>query len=323
MADQETQVVVIGGGPGGYAAAFHSADLGMETTLIDVRERPGGVCLFVGCIPSKTLLYAADLIQDAKEAKQFGLEFPPPKINVDVLRAFKDKVVFRLTSGLSDVAKLRKVRYIRAKATFEDSNTLRLEGDDAPSRLRFKHAVVATGSVPTPLPGNKLQSSRLMDSSGALALQDVPEKLLVIGGGYIGLELGSVYAALGSRVTVVELLDGLLPGVDRDLVRPLDKRIRELFAGVHLKTKVVGMKEVDKGLEVDFEGDIEPKSRSSTVCWSPSAENRTPRQWVSKRPGLKSTRKVSSGSIVSVGQPTHQFSPSVTSPVSPCSLIKQ
>ncbi len=261
MADQETQIVVIGGGPGGYAAAFHSADLGMETTLVDVRERPGGVCLFVGCIPSKTLLYAADLIQDAREAKLLGLDFGPPKIDVDALRAFKDKVVFKLTSGLSDVAKLRKVRYIQAKATFEDSNTLRLEGGDAPSRLRFKHAVLATGSVPIPLPGNKLQSRRLMDSSGALALEDVPEKLLVIGGGYIGLELGSVYAALGSRVTVVELLDGLLPGVDRDLVRPLDKRIRELFAGVHVKTKVVGMKEVDKGLEVDFDGEIEPKKQ--------------------------------------------------------------
>jgi len=260
MADQETQVVVIGGGPGGYAAAFHSADLGMETTLVDVRERPGGVCLFVGCIPSKTLLYAADLIQDAREAEQLGLTFAAPKINLDKLRAFKDQVIFKLTSGLSDIAKLRKVRYIRAKATFEDSNTLRLEGDGG-SRLRFKHAIVATGSVPTPLSGISLQSPRLLDSTGALALEDIPSKLLVIGGGYIGLELGSVYATLGTQVTVVELLDGLLPGVDRDLVRPLDKRIRELFSGVHLKAKVVGIREADKGLEVDFEGEIEPKKQ--------------------------------------------------------------
>ncbi|HXK61377.1 MAG TPA: dihydrolipoyl dehydrogenase [Acidobacteriota bacterium] len=260
MADQETQVVVVGGGPGGYAAAFHSADLGMETTLIDVRERPGGVCLFVGCIPSKTLLHVADIIQDAREAGQFGLDFAPPKIDIDKLRGFKDQVVYKLTSGLSELAKVRKVRYIRAKATFEDSHTLRLEGSGT-SRLRFQHAVLATGSVPTPLPGNTVESPRLMDSTAALDLKDVPSKLLVIGAGYIGLELGSVYATLGSQVTLVELLDGLLPGVDRDLVRPLEKRVRELFAGVHLKTKVVGMREVDKGLEVEFEGEIEPKKQ--------------------------------------------------------------
>jgi dihydrolipoamide dehydrogenase len=259
MADQETDVVVIGAGPGGYAAAFHCADLGIQTTLIDLRERPGGVCLFVGCIPSKTLLSAADLLQEAREAGQYGIDFGEPSIAVDRLREFKEKVVTRLTSGLSDIARLRKVRYIQAKATFEDSNTLSFEGAES-GRIRFKHAILATGSAPTKLPGlGDIGGSRLMDSTGALALEEVPSTLLVIGGGYIGLELGSVYAALGSKVTVVELMDGLLPGVDRDLVRPLDKRIRHLFASVHLKTKVVGVRETEEGLEVDFEGDIEPK----------------------------------------------------------------
>jgi len=261
MADQETDVVVVGAGPGGYAAAFHSADLGMQTTMVDTRERPGGVCLFVGCIPSKTLLSAADLLQDAEEADQFGIKFGKPEIQLDKLRQFKEKVVDKLTSGLSDIARLRKVQFIQARATFESSNTLLLEGN-GPSRLRFKHAVLATGSVPMTLPGIDLKSPRLMDSTGALALEDVPASLLVVGGGYIGLELGSVYAALGSKVTVVELLDGLLPGVDRDLVRPLDKRVRKLFAGVHLKTKVVGIREVKEGLEVEFDGDINPKRQT-------------------------------------------------------------
>jgi dihydrolipoamide dehydrogenase len=261
MADQDTDVVVVGAGPGGYAAAFRSADLGMRTALIDTRERPGGVCLFVGCIPSKTLLSAADLLQDAQEAEQLGIKFAKPEIQLDKLREFKDKVVHKLTSGLSDIAKHRKVDFIQARATFEDSSTVRLEGSRGPSRLRFKHAVIATGSIPATLPGIELKSARLMDSTGALALEDLPASLLVVGGGYIGLELGSVYAALGSKVTVVELLDGLLPGVDRDLVRPLDKRVRNLFAGVHLKTKVVGLREVKGGLEVDFDGDIEPKKQ--------------------------------------------------------------
>jgi dihydrolipoamide dehydrogenase len=260
MADQETEVVVIGAGPGGYAAAFHSADLGMQTTLIDVREKPGGVCLFEGCIPSKTLLSAADLLQEAQEAGQYGIDFGEPRIDLDRLREFKEKVVTRLTSGLSDIARLRKVRYIRAKATFEDSNTLSYQGEET-GRIRFKHAIVATGSAPASLPGLDLDSPRIMDSTGALALDEIPSTLLVVGGGYIGLELGSVYAALGCKVTLVELMDGLLPGVDRDLVRPLDKRVRHLFAAVQVKTKVVGMREANEGLEVDFDGEIEPKKQ--------------------------------------------------------------
>ncbi len=306
MADQEREVVIVGGGPGGYVAAFHSADLGLQTTLIDVRERPGGVCLFVGCIPSKTLLSIADLIEDAQEAAEHGITFKKPKIELDKVRAWKESVVNKLTGGLAEIAKHRKVEYIRARARFKDSNTLELEGD-GPATLRFKHAVLASGSRPAPLPGVKIDSPLVMDSTEALALDELPETMLVIGGGYIGLELGSVYAALGSRVTVVELMDGLLPGVDRDLVRPLDKRIRELMAGVHLKTKVTGMKEVQGGIQVDFEGEIENKRQVFqrvlvSVGRKPNSENL----------GLESTRvEVDSKGFVKIDRQCRTGDPSI------------
>jgi dihydrolipoamide dehydrogenase len=251
-AGKKTDLIIVGGGPGGYTAAFRAADLGMRTTLVDVRERPGGVCLFVGCIPSKALLHAAAVVNESRRAAEFGVTFKKPAIDVDKLREWKDSVVNRLTGGVSELAKRRGVEFIRGQARFLDSENVEIEGSG--QKIRFKHAIVATGSRSMELPGMETKSSRLMNSTGALALEDVPDSLLVVGGGYIGLELGTVYAALGSRVTVVEMTEGLLPGVDRDLVRPLEKSIRSEFEEVYLETKVVGIKEKGKGLEVSLEG---------------------------------------------------------------------
>lgn len=248
----ETDVVVIGAGPGGYAAAFQAADSGLKTTLVDRRERPGGVCLYVGCIPSKALLHVAQLLNDAKHAKQFGIHFGDPEIDLEALRAWKGEVVDKFTGGLAQLADLRGVEFVRGRATFEDSTTLGLE-DSEVSRIKFKYAIVATGSRPLGIPGIEIESDRVVNSTGALELQEVPEKLLVVGGGYIGLELGTVYASLGSKVTVVEMTGGLLPGVDLDLVRPLARRVAGLFESIRLKTKVVALEEAKECIEVTLE----------------------------------------------------------------------
>jgi len=229
---KEFQLVIIGGGPGGYAAAFHAAELGMQVALIDKDPTLGGVCLNRGCIPSKALLHVAKLIHEAEEADNWGIKFNKPKITVKKLREWKGSVVSRLTGGLAELAKRRKVEVIRAKAFFDDSRTVKLEyeeGIEGPEYIQYEHAILATGSVPT-MPGLfKLDDDRVMDSTGALELEKVPKSLLVIGGGYIGLEMGTVYHALGSKVTVVELTGGLLPGCDRDLVRPLQKSLESKF----------------------------------------------------------------------------------------------
>jgi len=250
----ETDVVVIGGGPGGYSAAFHCADLGLKTALVDLRERPGGVCLNIGCIPSKALLHAAELITEARHARDFGLKFSEPEIDVDRLRDWKNRIVSQLTGGLGQLAKARGVKYIQGRARFLDAGSLAVDSAEI-GRVTFKRAILATGSRPSRVPGLDLESDRFMDSTGALELHDVPRSMLVVGGGYIGLELGTVYAALGTRITVVEMLDGLLPGADRDLVRPLAKRLAKEFSAIHLKTRVVGVQETDAGIEVKFEGD--------------------------------------------------------------------
>ncbi len=247
----ETDLVVVGGGPGGYAAAFLAADKGMRVTLLDGRERPGGTCLHVGCIPSKALLHAAKLVTDLREAAEWGIEVGPPKINLDKLRGQGAKIVDTLSKNLVELCKRRKVEYLQTTGTFVDSQTVRL-GDG--SQRRFKHAIVATGSTPVVPPALKLESPRVMDSTAALKLEDVPKSLLVVGGGYIGLEMGYVYAALGSKVTIVELLDGLLPGVDRELVRPLHNRLNTLFHKIHLGTKVAKLAEAGKGIRVTLEG---------------------------------------------------------------------
>lgn len=272
----ETEVVVIGGGPGGYVAAFHAADLGLEVTLIDLRENPGGACLHVGCIPSKALLHAAQVIEEARHAGQFGLHFQEPEIKLEELREWKEKIVGQLTGGLSQLSKKRGIHYVQGRARFESDSKLSIE-ESATGEVRFQKAIIATGSRPSQIPGITLDSERVLDSTSALDLPEVPGKLLVVGGGYIGLELGSVYAALGSKVTVVELLDGLLPGCDRDLVKPLERKIRSEFEAVHTGTRVVSMKETKKEIQVEFKGDLEGKQGFDRVLVSvgrtPNSEN--------------------------------------------------
>src|SRR5579863_10258378 len=214
---QSLNIAVVGAGPGGYAAAFLAADLGMTVTLIDPEVNPGGVCLYRGCIPSKALLHVAKLLEESHQAKDWGIEFSAPRIDVARLRSWKEGVVKKLTGGLGVLSKQRKVKYVQGRAEFENSTTLRVsKADGSQESLSFDRIVIATGSRPAIVPTLKLDTPRMMDSTGALNLEDIPKTLLVVGGGYIGLELGSVYAALGTRVTVVEMLPGLLPGADRD-----------------------------------------------------------------------------------------------------------
>ncbi|MBV9864383.1 MAG: dihydrolipoyl dehydrogenase [Abitibacteriaceae bacterium] len=249
-----TQLAVIGGGPGGYAAAFFAADMGLEVTLIDLEVNPGGVCLYRGCIPSKTLLHAAKVLTEAREASHFGIEFSKPKIDLEKLRGWELGVVQKMTGGLGELTRLRKVRYIQGRARFVNPTTVEIQaaaGDT--QRLTFDHAILATGSRPAKVPGLSIDSPRVMDSTGALMLPDVPKSLLVIGGGYIGLELGTVYNALGSAVTVVEMTGGLLPGADRDLVRILAKRLEAQFHSILLNTKVLSLNEEKKGIRVKLE----------------------------------------------------------------------
>jgi dihydrolipoamide dehydrogenase len=256
MSTLTTDLVVLGGGPGGYPAAFAAADHGMDVTLVNEEATPGGVCLHRGCIPSKALLHVAKLINETREAEQWGLTFAKPKLDLDKLREFKNSVIGGLTGGIGQLAKARGVKLVQARGSFLDSNTLELKhADGSTGTLKFNKAIVATGSSPT-MPGFfNIGDERVMDSTGALALADVPKKLLVVGGGYIGLEMGSVYAALGSEVTVVEMLSGLLPGADRDLVRPLQKRLAEQFKAIHLNTKVAKLTASKKGIVADLEGE--------------------------------------------------------------------
>jgi dihydrolipoamide dehydrogenase len=249
------KIAVVGGGPGGYAAAFLAADLGMTVTLIDPELHPGGVCLYRGCIPSKALLHVAKLVEEAEQAKSWGVDFAQPKIDLPRLRSWKEGVVKKLTGGLGQLSKQRKVQYLQGLAAFENSTTLRVKKNDASEEtLTFDKIIIATGSRPAAVPTLKLDSARMMDSTGALNLEDIPGSLLVVGGGYIGLELGSVYAALGTRVTVVEMLPGLLPGADRDLVLPLHKRLEKMLETILLNTTVSSVKEEGNGIRVTFEG---------------------------------------------------------------------
>ena len=248
-------IAVIGAGPGGYAAAFLAADLGLKVTLIDPEINPGGVCLYRGCIPSKSLLHVAKLIDESRHAKNWGIDYVDPKIDLPRLRSWKEGVVKKLTGGLGALTKQRKVEYIQGKAAFENSNTLRVSRTNgSEDSLTFDRIIVATGSRPAIIPSLKLDTPRMMDSTSALDLTEVPGTLLVIGGGYIGLELGTVYAALGSKVSVVEMLPGLLPGVDRDLVLPLHKRMEKVFDAILLNTTVAAVKEESDGIRVTFDG---------------------------------------------------------------------
>jgi len=256
-------IAVVGGGPGGYAAAFLAADLGLKVSLIDPEVNPGGVCLYRGCIPSKALLHVAKLIDESRHAKNWGIEYADPKIDLARLRSWKESVVKKLTGGLGVLSKQRKVEYIQGRAAFENSNTLRVSKTGGSEEiLSFDRIVLATGSRPAIIPSLKLESPRVMDSTSALDLNEVPGTLLVIGGGYIGLELGTVYAALGSKVSVVEMLPGLLPGADRDLVLPLHKRVERIFDSILLNTTVAAMKAESDGIRVSFDGpDVKERER--------------------------------------------------------------
>ncbi|MEE9230347.1 MAG: dihydrolipoyl dehydrogenase [Acidobacteriota bacterium] len=250
-----TDLAVVGAGPGGYAAAFLAADLGLNVTLIDPEPNPGGVCLYRGCIPSKALLHMARLIGEAREAERWGVKFAKPRIDLDRLRSWKDGVVHKLTGGLGQLARKRRVRYTQGRAKLLGSGSLEIQTcGGASSRASFGSIVLATGSSSVRLPGLTGESPRILDSTTALQLTDIPGKLLVVGGGYIGLELGSVYAALGSKVTVVEMTSGLLPGVDRDLVRPLARKLESAFEEILLDTRVARFEERQDGVRVTLEG---------------------------------------------------------------------
>ncbi len=253
-------IVVLGGGPGGYAAAFMAADLGFEVTIVEQEPKLGGVCLLRGCIPSKALLHVAKVIDEARHMDEWGVEFGEAKVDVTKMRARKEKVISTLTGGLKQLAKKRKVRVIQARGVFQDSQTIKLTEGDPESysdddTLTFDHCIVATGSVPAMPSLFNIDNERVMDSTGALDLPDKPEKLLVVGGGYIGLEMGTVYAQIGSQVSVVEMLDGLLPGADRDLVKPLHKRLESLFENIYLGTKVTALIDHGDQIEVVYDGD--------------------------------------------------------------------
>ena len=306
-----TQVVVIGAGPGGYAAAFYAADLGMQVALVDPEANPGGVCLYRGCIPSKALLHVAAVINEAEHAAAWGVSFGSPKIEVGKVRAFKEQVVSQLTGGVGQVARLRKINYIQGTAAFRDPGSLEITlTKGGTETLQFEHAVIATGSRPAAVPGLSIDSPRVMDSTAALDLPDVPKSLLVVGGGYIGLELGTVYAALGSKVTVVEMTDGLLPGADRDLVNVLAKRVNAMCEAVLLKTKVVSTKEAKDGIAVTFEGELpEGVAKEQTFDRVLVSVGRKPNSAV---PGLEKTKvKVGQRGFIEVDEARRTAEPTI------------
>ena len=278
-----TQLAVIGGGPGGYAAAFLAADLGLQVALIDPEPNPGGVCLYRGCIPSKALLHVARVLTESRAAAHWGIEFSEPKVKLEKLRTWKEGVVQRLTGGLGQLSKQRHGRYVRGEASFIDAWNLRIKKPEGEEQLGFSHAIVATGSRPAALPGISLSSPRILDSTSALEIPDVPKTMLVVGGGYIGLEMGTVYATLGSQVSVVEMMPGLLPGVDRDLVTPLAKGLEGIFRSILLNTKVVEMQEQKDGVRVKFDGQAQEQVFEKVLI----AVGRKPNSQV---PGLEKTR---------------------------------
>ncbi|HEV2540980.1 MAG TPA: dihydrolipoyl dehydrogenase [Frateuria sp.] len=258
--DVECKLVVLGSGPGGYTAAFRAADLGVDTVLVERYASLGGVCLNVGCIPSKALLHAAAVIDEAEAMAAHGVSFGKPTIELDKLRKFKEQVVGKLTGGLAGMAKQRKVRTVRGVGTFVSPHELEVKTAEGTKLIRFEQAIIAAGSQAVRLPMFPWDDERVMDSTGALELKDIPKKLLVVGGGIIGLEMATVYAGLGSEVTVVEFMDQLIPGADADLVKPLAKRLAAKLKGVHLKTKVVEAKATKKGIEVRYEGESIPET---------------------------------------------------------------
>lgn len=257
--DLHAEVLVLGAGPGGYTAAFRAADLGKKVVLVEKHATLGGVCLNVGCIPSKALLHVAKVITEAEEVSEHGVAFAKPEIDIDKIRSWKESVIGKLTGGLNALAKQRKVETVRGLAQFTSPNSLQVETTDGVKTITFDNAIIAAGSSVARIPGFPYEDPRIIDSTGALALADVPERMLVIGGGIIGLEMATVYDALGSKIEVVELADSLIPGADKDIVRPLHKRIGKRYDAIYLKTKVNKIEALDKGLKVHFDGDQAPE----------------------------------------------------------------
>ncbi len=260
--DIHAELLVLGSGPGGYTAAFRAADLGLKVVLVERDPYLGGVCLNVGCIPSKALLHAAKVITEAEEMAHFGVALGKPKIDLDALRGWKESVVKKLTGGLAGLAKGRKVQVVTGKGSFTGANTVSVETADGAKTISFDQCIVAAGSEPVRLPFIPQDDPRVIDSTGALELADIPKRLLVIGGGIIGLEMACVYDALGSRVTIVELMDQIIPGADKDIVKPLHKRIEGRYEAIHLGAKVTGVEAMKSGLKVAMEG---PKGKFDDV----------------------------------------------------------
>lgn len=258
-ADLHAEVVVLGAGPGGYTAAFRAADLGKQVILIERYDSLGGVCLNVGCIPSKALLHQAQIIHEAEEMSAQGIKFSKPELDLDAIRGNKENIINRLTGGLLGLAKQRKVKVIIGHGSFVSNKLIQVESGDQVQKISFDNVIIAAGSQPVKIPGFPYEDPRLIDSTGALELEDIPEKLLVIGGGIIGLEMATVYHALDSQISVVELMEQLLPGCDKDLVRPLHKHIEKQYEAIYLKTKVTEIKPSKKGLKVTFEGEGAPE----------------------------------------------------------------
>jgi len=258
--DESTEVLVLGGGPGGYTAAFRAADLGKRVILVERHSKLGGVCLNVGCIPSKALLHVARVMEEAADLDRHGVTFGKPKVDLDKIRGFKSSVVDRLTKGLGALAKQRQVEVIQGEGRFTSANSLAVESGTATKSITFESAIVAVGSRVVEIPGVPYDDARVIDSTGALELRDIPKRLLVIGGGIIGLEMATIYGALGSELTIVEMLDQLIPGCDPDLVKPLERRLKRRYkAKIHLETKMSGIKPLESGLEVAFEGARAPE----------------------------------------------------------------
>jgi dihydrolipoamide dehydrogenase len=253
----KTQVVVIGSGPGGYTAAFRAADLGLDVTLVERYENLGGVCLNVGCIPSKTLLHTAELINESYEASKFGVTFDEPKIDIDAVRANKDSTVAKLTGGIKALAKARKVNVVNGYAKFSDANHLQIDNGES---IEFENCIIAAGSRVTKIPSFPFDDPRVMDSTDALELENIPKRLLVVGGGIIGLEMATVYSALGSEITIVELSDQIIAAADKDIVTPLFKKVKKQYKNIFLETKVTIMEPIKEGIQVSFEGKNAPES---------------------------------------------------------------
>ena len=304
---QETQVLVIGSGPGGYAAAFRAADLGLEVTMVDVAARPGGECLYRGCIPSKTLLYLSELLHDAHRAGNMGITFGEPRVDLARIRAWKEEVIDKLGSGLVTLSNKRGVQLIKGRAVFESSDKVRLT-DSEVSHIKYRHAVLATGSKPAPFQGISFErGSRIMDSAGALDLADIPERLLILGGGYIALEMGTVYASLGSKVTLAVRGDRLLRGADPDLAVPLIRRLKDLFTAIHFNTRASFIKEKENQVEVGLEGEAEkPRQTYDRVLIA------TGRQPNTKDIGLENTKvKVNEKGFVVVDEQRRTSDPKI------------